>query len=89
MNLDFLISRAGLRLAEVDVTVTGLRLAKNGGPSLAAQSAERIDGSMTLALADLTAAVDRVWPELRAVVAPPPGVDIVGGRPADAGRNLN
>lgn len=58
MNLDFLISKAGLRVAEVDVTITGVRLAK-GTTSLQAQSAERVAGSMTLSLADLSSAFAR------------------------------
>ncbi|MBE7188586.1 DUF2993 domain-containing protein [Jatrophihabitans endophyticus] len=58
MNLDFLIAKAGLRVAEVDVTITGVRLAK-GASSLQAQSAEQVTGTMTLSLADLTAAFAR------------------------------
>ena len=58
MNLDFLIAKAGLRLAEVDMTISGVRLVK-GATSLQAQSAERVTGTMTLSLADLTAAFAR------------------------------
>lgn len=58
MNLDFLLSKAGLRLAEIDVKVTGVRLVK-GATSLAVQSAEHVSGTMVLSLADLTAAFAR------------------------------
>ncbi|WP_375503909.1 LmeA family phospholipid-binding protein [uncultured Jatrophihabitans sp.] len=58
MNMDFLISRAGIRVAALDVQVTGLRLAR-GAASFAPQSAENVTGSMTVSLADLTAALAR------------------------------
>lgn len=58
MNMDFLISRSGIRVAALDVQVTGLRLAR-GATSFAPQSAERITGTMTVSLADLTAALAR------------------------------
>jgi LmeA-like phospholipid-binding len=56
--MDFLISRAGIRVAALDVQVSGLRLAR-GTTSFAAQSAERVTGTMTISLADLTAALAR------------------------------
>ena len=56
--MDFLISRAGIRIAAVDIQVSGLRLAR-GTTSFAAQSAERVTGTMTVGLADLTAALAR------------------------------
>lgn len=56
--MDFLISRAGIRVAALDVQVSGLRLAR-GTASFAAQSAERVAGTMTVSLADLTAALAR------------------------------
>ncbi len=58
MNMDFLISRAGIRVAAIDVQVSGLRLAR-GAASFAPQSAESIAGTMTVSLADLTAALAR------------------------------
>lgn len=58
MNMDFLISRAGIRIAALDVRVDGLRLAR-GTTAFAAQSAEHVSGTMTVALADLTAALAR------------------------------
>ena len=58
MNMDFLISRAGIRVDALDVQVSGLRLAR-GATSFVAQSAERVTGTMTLGLADLTAALAR------------------------------
>ena len=56
--MDFLISRSGIRVAGLDVRVSGLRLAR-GTTSFAAQSAERITGTMTITLTDLTAALAR------------------------------
>ncbi len=58
MNMDFLISRAGIRVAALDVQVSGLRLAR-GATSFAPQSAERVTGTMTVGLEDLTAALAR------------------------------
>lgn len=56
--MDFLISRSGIRVASLDVRVSGLRLAR-GATSFAPQSAERVTGTMTIGLADLTAALAR------------------------------
>lgn len=59
--MDFLISRAGLRIERLDVTVHSMRLTK-GRSGLAPESAEVVTGSIRLALADLAAALAR--PEL-------------------------
>ncbi len=58
MNIDFLISKAGLRVAGVELHVTGVRLVR-GATSFVTQSAELITGSMTLALTDISAALAR------------------------------
>ena len=58
MKIDFLISRAGIRVAKVDVAIEGIRLVK-GTTSFVAQSADSVTGSMTLTFADLTSALAR------------------------------
>ena len=59
--IDYLISKDGLRLHAVDVSMHGIRLVR--GPSgLVPASAERVDGSLRLTLGDLSAALAR--PEL-------------------------
>jgi hypothetical protein len=70
--IDFLLSRDGLRIDQVDVTVTGLRFGR--GPSgLAVETADELTGTMRVTLADLTAAIAR--PEVvDLLVAGVPGV---------------
>ncbi len=58
MNMDFLISRAGIRVAKLTIDVSGLRLVR-GSTSFGAQSADAVTGAMTFSLADLTAALAR------------------------------
>lgn len=58
MNIDFLISRSGLRIEQLDVTVKGMRLAK-GNSGFGPQSAETVTGAIRLALVDLAAALAR------------------------------
>jgi hypothetical protein len=58
MLIDYLISKDGLRVETVDVTVTGLRFARR--PSgFVPRSAERLSGTFRVALTDLSAAIAR------------------------------
>jgi hypothetical protein len=56
--IDFLISKAGIRADRVDLSITGVRLAKHSG-GLALQSAAEVTGTLRIAFADLTAALAR------------------------------
>ena len=58
MNMDFLISRAGIRVAKLQIDVRGLRLVR-GSTTFGAQMADAVTGAMTFSLADLTAALAR------------------------------
>jgi hypothetical protein len=56
--IDYLISKDGIRLDRVDVTVSGLRLGRR--PSgFAAQTADQVSGTMRVLLTDLSAAITR------------------------------
>lgn len=72
MLIDYLISKDGLRLDQVQVSVTGLRLGR--GPSgFVAETAEELTGTMRVLLADLSAAIAR--PEVvDLLVAGVPGI---------------
>jgi hypothetical protein len=56
--IDFLISKDGLRVDNVDVSMSGIRVAK-GSNGLSPQTADSVRGSVRLTLADLTAALTR------------------------------
>jgi hypothetical protein len=56
--IDYLLSKEGLRLDKVDVTLRGVRLGRNGR-GFVAQSADAIEGSLRVSLADLSAAIAR------------------------------
>ena len=58
MIIDYLLSKDGLRLDEVDVTLAGVRLGRGPG-GFVAQSASEITGSLRVTLADLSAAIAR------------------------------
>ena len=61
MFVDFLISKDGLRLAQVDVAITGMRMAV-GATGFVPRSADQLSGEVHIALADLARALAR--PEL-------------------------
>jgi hypothetical protein len=56
--IDYLLSKDGLRLDEVDVTLAGVRLGRGPG-GFVAQSASEITGTLRVTLADLSAAIAR------------------------------
>jgi hypothetical protein len=56
--IDYLLSKDGLRLDEVDVTLAGVRLGR-GPRGFVAQSASEITGTLRITLADLSAAIAR------------------------------
>jgi hypothetical protein len=56
--IDYLLSKQGLRLEQVDVSLVGIRLSR-GTKGLVPESASRITGTMRLTLADLSAAIAR------------------------------
>ncbi|MGI8678240.1 MAG: LmeA family phospholipid-binding protein [Jatrophihabitans sp.] len=58
MIIDFLISRDGLRIDEVDLRISGVRLAKKGS-GLEPEVADLVEGSVRLTLNDLAAAFAR------------------------------
>jgi hypothetical protein len=73
--IDYLISKDGLRIDQVDVSVSGLRL-ERGSSGFAVQTADTVTGTMRVLLTDLSAAIAR--PEVVDVlVAGIPGI----GRP--------
>jgi LmeA-like phospholipid-binding len=70
--IDFLISKDGLRIAEVDVSVRGVHLARDRS-GFVARSADRLTGTMRVTLADLSAAIAR--PEVvNVMLAGVPGI---------------
>lgn len=58
MIIDYLLSKQGLRVEQVDVSVVGIRLVR-GKRGLVPQSADRITGALRLTLTDLSAAIAR------------------------------
>jgi hypothetical protein len=56
--IDYLISKDGLRLDSVEVTVSGLRLGR-AAPGFVAETADEVHGTMRVLLADLSAAITR------------------------------
>lgn len=58
MIIDFLISKGGLRIDNVDLRISGVRLAKQGS-GLAPEVADLVEGSVRLTLNDLAAAFAR------------------------------
>lgn len=58
MIIDFLISKDGLRVDHIDVSVSGVRFAKRG-TGLAPHTADLVRGSVRLTLLDLAAAFAR------------------------------
>jgi hypothetical protein len=56
--IDYLLSKDGLRLDAVDVTLAGVRLGRGRG-GFVAQSAAEITGTLRVTLADLSAAIAR------------------------------
>jgi hypothetical protein len=56
--IDYLLSKDGLRLDQVDVSLHGVRLGRNSS-GFVAQTADEISGTMRIALADLSAAIAR------------------------------
>lgn len=58
MLIDYLLSKDGMRLDQVDVTLHGVRLGRNGS-GFVAESAAEISGTLRVGLADLSAAIAR------------------------------
>ncbi len=58
MLIDYLLAKDGLRLDRVDVTMRGIRLARDGS-GFGPQSAQEITGTLRVTLADLSAAIAR------------------------------
>jgi hypothetical protein len=56
--IDYLLSKDGLRLEQVDITLHGVRLGRNAS-GFVAQSADAISGTLRVSLADLSAAIAR------------------------------
>jgi hypothetical protein len=56
--IDYLLSKDGLRLDEVDVTLSGVRLGR-GASGFVAREAAEITGTLRVTLADLSAAIAR------------------------------
>jgi len=85
--IDYLLSKDGLRLDQVDVSLHGVRLGRASG-GFVAQTADEISGTLRVTLADLSAAIAR--PEIidQLLVGVPgiarPEVSFVNG-PEDAG----
>ena len=91
MIIDYLLSKDGLRLEQVDMTVKGLRLARNGS-GFVPDSADEFSGTLRVTLADLSAAIARpeivdqllagvpglARPELTFANGPDGGIRIVG-----------
>jgi len=89
--IDYLLSKDGLRLDQVDVTLRGVRLGRNGR-GFVPQGADGIEGVLRVSLADLSAAIARpevvdqlllglpgiARPELAFVNGDDGGVKIVG-----------
>lgn len=91
MLIDYLLSKDGLRLDQVDVTLRGVRLGRDGG-GFVPLGADAIEGVLRVSLADLSAAIARpeivnqlllglpgiARPELAFVNGDDGGVKIVG-----------
>lgn len=58
MIIDYLISKDGLRLDQVDVSLTGIRLGRNRS-GFVARTADEVTGILRVTLADLSAAIAR------------------------------
>ena len=58
MLIDYLLSKDGMRLEQVDVTLRGVRLGRNGS-GFVAETADEISGTLRIGLADLSAAISR------------------------------
>jgi hypothetical protein len=56
--IDYLLSKDGLRLDQVDVSLTGIRLTRDAS-GFVARSAEQITGTLRVSLTDLSAAIAR------------------------------
>jgi DUF2993 family protein len=56
--IDYLISKDGLRLDQVDVSLSGIRLGR-GRSGFVAQTADSVTGTLRVTLADLSAAIAR------------------------------
>jgi hypothetical protein len=56
--IDYLLSKDGLRLDQVDVSLHGVRLGRSAG-GFVAQTADEISGTLRVTLADLSAAIAR------------------------------
>lgn len=59
MIIDFLIAKEGLRLDHVELSISGVRLAKGGPGGLTPQVADLVRGSVRITLSDLVAAFAR------------------------------
>jgi hypothetical protein len=70
--IDYLLSKDGLRVAQVEVSMTGMRLTR-GASGLVPRTADEVTGTLRLTLADLSAAVAR--PEIiDQILAGVPGI---------------
>lgn len=58
MIIDYLLSKDGMRLDRVDVSLHGVRLGRESG-GFAARTADEISGTLRVTLADLSAAIAR------------------------------
>ena len=58
MLIDYLLSKDGLRLDNVDITLRGVKLGRDGR-GFVAQTADAIEGVLRVSLADLSAAIAR------------------------------
>jgi hypothetical protein len=56
--IDYLLSKDGLRLDQVDVSLTGIRLGRKRS-GFVAESADEVTGTLRVTLADLSAAIAR------------------------------
>ncbi|MFN2559988.1 MAG: hypothetical protein ABR571_01665, partial [Jatrophihabitans sp.] len=73
MIIDYLISKDGLRLDQVDVSLNGIRLGRNR-TGFVAQTADEVTGTLRVTLADLSAAIAR--PEVvNHLLGGVPGID--------------
>lgn len=91
MLIDYLLSKDGMRLDHVDITLRGVRLGRNGS-GFVAETADEISGTLKVGLAGLSAAIARpeivnqlllgmpgiARPELAFVNGDDGGVKIVG-----------
>lgn len=91
MLIDFLISKDGVRVEQVEVSVSGLRLGRSGS-GLVPRAVDELRGTLRVTLADLSAAISRpeivdqllggvpglARPEFRLVNGDDGGIRIVG-----------